>query len=82
MDPDAPIAVKSIDIRILREDHKLADFCCGNKDIDEFIQEEAWDFQNERLGVSYVFSYKGVTVGFVTLSMADLKKEKMEKEEL
>ncbi len=27
--------------------------------------------------MSYVFSYKDVPVGFVTLSMADLKKEKM-----
>lgn len=77
--------VKKIDFaNILQkrlEDDKINDFCCGIKEIDEFINEQALIFQKEHLGVTYLFSYKGRLVGFVTLSMADLKREKMEFED-
>ena len=56
-------------------------FCCGEKGIDDFIQREALDFQKERLGVTYLFHHDGELVGFVTLSMADLKKAKMKAED-
>jgi len=78
---DEEIDVTKIKIEILEEKHNLTDFSCGNKDIDDFIHKEAWTFQNERLGVSYVFSHNGKVVGFLTLSMADLRKEKMENED-
>jgi GNAT superfamily N-acetyltransferase len=56
-------------------------FSCGVKDIDEFIQKEALDFEKERLGVTYLFVHDKELVGFATLSMADLKREKMEAED-
>lgn len=70
-----------INVKILSEGDNLKGFVCGRKEIDEFIHDEAWDFQNERLGVSYIFRYDSEIVGFVTLSMADLKKERMKSED-
>ena len=63
--------------KILSKDDNLTSFICGKKPIDEFIQNEALEFQNERLGVSYVFRYNDEVIGFLTLSMADLKKKKL-----
>ena len=64
--------------KILNQDDDVSSFTCGVKDMDEFIQKEALDFQKERLGVTYLFMYGKELVGFATLSMADLKREKME----
>jgi len=71
----------NIEFAILSERHKIGDFSCGKEEIDEFIHTEAMDFQNERLGVTYLFFYEGLLVGFVTLSMADLRKQKMSEED-
>ena len=64
--------------KILDEDDDVSSFTCGVGDIDEFIQKEALGFQKERLGVTYLFMHNKELVGFATLSMADLKREKME----
>jgi predicted N-acetyltransferase YhbS len=68
-------------VTILRQEDDLSTFCCENSDINDFIHNEAKDFQDERLGMSYVFSYDGTPIGFVTLSMADLKRDRMELED-
>ena len=70
-----------LNIRILEESDDVSGFCCGEKEIDDFIHKEALDFQNERLGVTYLCYHKSELVGFVTLSMADLRKEKMATED-
>jgi hypothetical protein len=62
---------------ILNEKDKVNDFVCGVKDIDIFMHEEALQYQKDRLGVTYLFRQNGKIVGFATLSMADLKREKM-----
>lgn len=64
--------------KILDQYDEVSSFSCGVKGIDEFIQKEALDFQKERLGVTYIFMHAKELVGFATLSMADLKREKME----
>ena len=64
--------------KILDQDDDVSKFTCGIKDMDEFIQREALDFQKECLGVTYLFMHDKELVGFATLSMADLKREKME----
>ncbi len=71
------IDFKQVKPNILTKDDDFSNFTCGKKSIDDFIHNEALDFQNERLGVSYVFRYNGTIIGFVTLSMADLKKERL-----
>ena len=72
------IEFSKVIIDVLTKEDDLSDFTCGKKPIDDFIHDEAVDFQNERLGVSYLFRYKDKVIGFLTLSMADLKKEKMQ----
>jgi GNAT superfamily N-acetyltransferase len=69
--------IRGIIPKILDADDRTAGFCCGEKGIDEFIRKEALDFQKERLGVTYLFKLEDEVVGFVTLSMADLKRAKM-----
>ncbi len=64
--------------KILDQNDDVSSFSCGVKDMDEFIQKEALDFQKERLGVTYLFMHDNDLVGFATLSMADLKREKLE----
>jgi GNAT superfamily N-acetyltransferase len=62
----------------LDQNDDASSFTCGIKDIDEFIQKEALDFQKERLGVTYLFMHGKELVGFATLSMADLKRDKLD----
>ena len=71
------IDLKKIEWNILSNDDDCENFVCGEPPIDDFIHDEAIDYQTERLGVSYVFRYENSIVGFVTLSMADLKKDKL-----
>lgn len=68
-------------LKILTESDNTNGFCCGVQEIDNFIHKEALDFQNERLGVTYLCYYKNELLGFATLSMADLRKERMQAEE-
>jgi len=75
------IDLTKADFKILEEKDNVSKFSCGVKEIDEFIHEEAMDFQNERLGVTYLLYIESKILGFVTLSMADLRKEKMESED-
>ena len=69
--------IRGINPKILDANDRTAGFCCGEKGIDEFIRKEALEFQKERLGVTYLFKREDELVGFVTLSMADLKRAKM-----
>ena len=73
--------IRGITPKILDANDRTDGFCCGEKGIDEFIHKEALEFQKERLGVTYLFKLKGELVGFVTLSMADLKRAKMNVED-
>ena len=75
------VNLKKARFKILEESHNVNGFCCGVKEIDDFICKEAMGFQNERLGVTYLLHLKDKILGFVTLSMADLRKERMESED-
>ena len=58
--------------------YNVSAFDCGEASINEFIQKEASPFQKERLGITYLAYLKGRLAGFVTISMADMKTNKME----
>lgn len=66
---------------ILSKEDSFPDFCCGERDIDEFIHEEAHIYQKQSLGITYIFKYSTRLIGFATISMADIRKSKMEKED-
>jgi hypothetical protein len=60
----------------LSSDHDLSNFDCSFEDelgLNEFIHEEALQFQNENMGVTYLFFYDDVIVGFATLSMSQIE---------
>jgi predicted N-acetyltransferase YhbS len=80
MPSDSSVDFRRMKVHILNEKDDLRSFKCANEEINDFIHDEAKEFQNERLGVSYVFTYDDKPVGFVTLSMADLRKERMKSE--
>lgn len=73
--------IRGITPKILDVNDRTAGFCCSEKGIDEFIHNEALKFQKERLGVTYLFQHEGESVGFLTLSMADLKRARMNVED-
>jgi GNAT superfamily N-acetyltransferase len=81
MTPNERVDINRLIPAILKEQDDLSEFYCSNEDINEFIHDEAKEFQNERLGISYVFLYDGRPVGFVTLSMAHLRRKRMKSED-
>ena len=58
--------------------YNVSDFDCEEASINKFIQKEASAFQQERLGITYLAYLKRKLAGFVTISMADMKTNKME----
>lgn len=60
----------------------LSSFSCTIDDdlgCDDFIhkEDEAKQYQRERLGITYLFFYDNEVIGFVTLSMAHLDSERL-----
>lgn len=53
-------------------------FNCGEETLNNFIHKEVSAYQRERLGITYLIHFDSKLVGFVTISMAGLKTEKME----
>lgn len=62
--------------KILEQTDNTA-FTCGNNDIDYFIQREALVFQQKRLGITYLFLHESELIGFATLCMGHLNKQKI-----
>ncbi|MGD9532205.1 MAG: hypothetical protein AB7V56_00340 [Candidatus Nitrosocosmicus sp.] len=54
-------------------------FDCGIQQLNNFIHTEVDKFHNERLGITYLFYLNSTDklVGFVTISMADLKTKQL-----
>jgi len=63
---------------ILSMGETFPDFSCGEEGVDEFIHQQALDYQKENLGITYIFKHSGRLIGFATISMGDLNKDKME----
>jgi GNAT superfamily N-acetyltransferase len=53
-------------------------FDCGEETLNKFIHKEVSIYQKERLGITYLIHLDSELLGFVTISMADVKTEKME----
>jgi len=67
-----------IELTKLTREYDVSNFDCGEASQNEFIQREALPYQEERLGVTYIAHMEDKFVGFVTISMADVKTKKME----
>ena len=61
---------------VLNANHNLSSFDCSNDDemgLNEFIHDEALQFQKEKMGITYLFFYNDIIVGFATLAMSQLE---------
>jgi GNAT superfamily N-acetyltransferase len=66
--------------KILDRDDDTSKFTCGKKEIDEFIQKQALGFQEQLLGVTYLFKHGTDVIGFATLCTAHINRQKMASE--
>ncbi|HKM59871.1 MAG TPA: GNAT family N-acetyltransferase [Candidatus Bathyarchaeia archaeon] len=70
------ISASELQVEILKATHNLATFDCSFEDemgLNEFIHEEALQYQKENLGVTYLFFHQERIVGFVTLAMSQIE---------
>ena len=70
--------VKAEELRfeILNARHDLSKFDCRKDDemgLNEFIHDEALQFQKENLGTTYLFFHNDAIVGFATLAMSQIE---------
>jgi GNAT superfamily N-acetyltransferase len=62
---------------ILSEEDCCDRFHCRSEGINKFILSEAKAFQEEMLGTTYLFSSNGEIIAFVTLQMAEIKRDSL-----
>lgn len=66
---------KDFTIEKLGEKANLSGFCCNENDdlgLDEFIHKEALDYQQEGMGVTYLFYNNSKIVGYITVAMGSI----------
>ena len=76
MTDTAYIQARELRYEILNGSHDLSAFDCSFEDemgLNEFIHDEALQFQNEKMGITYLFFYGNIIVGFATLAMSQLE---------
>ena len=79
MSTENDITPEKLSTKILEETDDLSTFACDEDDpmgLDEFIHEEAIQFQKEKLGVTHLLLYKRQVVGFGTLAMSGLRSKR------
>jgi len=71
-----PAQNRDFHIEKLGEKHiaTLRDFDCGNPDINDFAHKDIFEYQKQKLGVSYALTNsEGRTLSFITLAMGSVK---------
>ncbi len=61
------IPFSELEFRLLTDSIDVSSFQCGDQDLDEFLQEDAFENQNLRLSVTRVVMWQGDVVGYFTL---------------
>jgi predicted GNAT family N-acyltransferase len=70
------IQANELRYEVLNENHNLSEFDCSKDDemgLNEFIHAEALQFQKENMGLTYLFFYDNIIVGFATLAMSQIE---------
>ena len=73
--PTPDVDLRQLTVRKLDEGVELSDFDCSLDDdlgLNEFIHEEAMQYQNESLGVTHLFYHQDCLVGYVTVAMGSI----------
>lgn len=61
--------------------HNLSGFDCGDKDINDFIKNDALGYQDKKLATTTIFIYEDTLIGFFSASADSLKLIPPEKKE-
>jgi GNAT superfamily N-acetyltransferase len=73
--------VKGLSHKVLNKNDSVNGFSCKEEEIDEFIREQALGYQEQNLGVTYVFYFGSKLIGFATLCMGNVNKRKMSEDD-
>ena len=76
MSTEKDIPAAQLTVKTLEQSDELSRFDCSKNDsmgLNEFIHSEATRYQEEKLGVTYLFYYVCQTVGFATLAMSQIE---------
>ncbi len=61
--------------------YDLSKFDCGDKDINEFLKEDALIYQEKKLATTTIFTFNDEVIGFFSTAADSLKLKLMEKED-
>jgi GNAT superfamily N-acetyltransferase len=73
-----------ITVDFLSGNNYCRDFDCSFEDdmgLNTFYHREAFNYLEEKLGITYVFLYEGVTLGFATLAMESVLRQQIDKDD-
>ncbi len=73
------ISTEEVTVSLYRSPEEFKTFQSEKEGYADFVKrsEEALRYQNENLGVTYVFKHKGSPIGYVTLAMGALEKKEL-----
>ena len=77
---DNQIDFNQLDIVKLSAGFNLSDFDCGDADLNSFLKDDALDYQNGSLTVTYLCLYKNQIVAYFSLSSDAIRLDPEEKE--
>ena len=78
----APSKWDDIRVEPLNSDHDFSDFYCANEDLNDFIKNDARREQECMLSRTYLFSYEGDVIGFVSLSADSVSAPRLRRDDL
>ena len=71
---EPPIQLDKLECRRLRPTHVgLNGFKCSNPYFEEYLKIHAHDEENKHVSKTWIFIYKGVIVGYITIAMAHVE---------
>jgi len=73
------VSTEEVTVSLYCSTEEFKDFQCEKIGYTDFVKnpQEALKYQDENLGVTYVFKHKGCPIGYVTLAMGALNKKEL-----
>lgn len=78
----ASINWDDISVEALNSHHDFSDFHCASEDLDDFIKNDALHEQRCMLSRTYLFSYEGNIIGFVSLSADSVAVQRLKTDDI
>ena len=78
----ASINWDDISVEALASHHDFSDFHCASEDLDDFIKNDALHEQKYMLSRTYLFSYEGRVIGFVSLSADSVAVQRLKTDDI